>query len=59
MVHSHTHTEAVPSATDVQQAPDPDWHYIIVSFRTGVPALRSYRIIDGSVSEESVGLAAD
>ena len=59
VVHSHTHTEAVPSATDVQQAPDPDWHYIIVSFRTGVPALRSYRIIDGSVSEESVGLAAD
>lgn len=59
VVHSHTHTEALPSATDVQQAPDPDWHYLIVSFRTGVPALRSYRIIDGSFSEESVGLAAD
>lgn len=59
VVHSHTHTEPFPSATDVMQAPDPDWHYIIVSFRTGVPALRSYRIVDGSVSEESVGLAAD
>ena len=59
VVHSHTHTEPFPSPTDVQQAPDPAWHYIIVSFRTGVPALRSYRIIDGSVSEEPVELAAD
>ena len=59
VVHSHTHTEPYPSPTDVQQAPDPAWHYIIVSFRTGVPALRSYRIIDGSISEEAVSLAGD
>lgn len=57
VVHSHTHTEAYPSPTDVDQAPDPAWHYIIVSFRTGVPALRSYRIVDGSIAEEEVLLA--
>jgi proteasome lid subunit RPN8/RPN11 len=59
VVHSHTHTEPYPSPTDVQQAPDPAWHYVIVSFRTGVPALRSYRIVDGSISEEAVTVAGD
>nr|WP_283250973.1 M67 family metallopeptidase [Rhabdothermincola salaria] len=54
VVHSHTHTEPYPSPTDVAQAPDPAWHYVIVSFRTGVAALRSYRIVDGSVQEEPV-----
>jgi len=59
VVHSHTHTEPHPSPTDVAAAPDPAWHYIIVSFRTGVPALRSYRIIDGSISEEAVAVTGD
>ncbi len=59
VVHSHTHTEPYPSLTDVQQAPDPAWHYIIVSFRSGAPALRSYRIIEGSISEEAVSVAQD
>jgi proteasome lid subunit RPN8/RPN11 len=54
VVHSHTHTEAYPSPTDVAQAPDPTWHYVIVSFRTGGPALRSYRIRDGEIEEEPV-----
>ena len=31
VMHSHTHTEAYPSPTDVAQAPDPAWHYVIVS----------------------------
>lgn len=52
--HSHTHTDAYPSPTDVAQAPDPAWHYVIVSLRHDVPSLRSYRIVDGSVSEEPV-----
>jgi proteasome lid subunit RPN8/RPN11 len=56
VVHSHTHTEPYPSPTDVAQAPDPSWHYVIVSFRSGVPALRSYRIADGSVVEEPVAV---
>ena len=55
VVHSHTHTEAYPSPTDVAQAPDPGWHYVIVSMRHEAPVLRSYRIVDGEISEEPVG----
>ncbi len=56
VMHSHTHTEAYPSPTDVAQAPDPDWHYVIVSLRPPEPVLRSYRIVDGTVTEESVAV---
>jgi proteasome lid subunit RPN8/RPN11 len=35
--HSHTHTDAYPSPTDVAQAPDPDWHYVLVSLRDTHP----------------------
>lgn len=55
--HSHTHTDAYPSPTDVAQAPDPDWHYVLVSLRDTEPMVRSYRIVDGAVSEEPVVLA--
>jgi [CysO sulfur-carrier protein]-S-L-cysteine hydrolase len=54
--HSHTHTEAYPSPTDVAQAPDPDWHYVLVSLRDIVPVVRSYRIVDGTITEEPVTL---
>lgn len=57
VMHSHTHTEAYPSPTDVDQAPDPGWHYVIVSLKRDEPVLRSYRIVDGSIAEEPVGLA--
>lgn len=56
VVHSHTHTEPYPSPTDVAQAPDPTWHYVIVSFRQGPPVLRSYCIVDGEIAEEPVSL---
>ena len=56
--HSHTRTEAYPSPTDVNQAPDPSWHYVIVSLRNGAPSLRSYRIVDGNISEEPVVVSA-
>jgi len=52
--HSHTHTDAYPSPTDVAQAPDPGWHYLIVSLREAEPMVRSYRIVDGTVTEEPV-----
>ena len=52
--HSHTHTDAYPSATDIDQAPDPGWHYVVVSLRDTHPVVRSYRIADGRVDEESV-----
>ncbi len=54
--HSHTHTDAYPSPTDVAQAPDPGWHYVIVSLRADQPVVRSYRIVDGAIEEESVVL---
>ena len=55
--HSHTHTEAYPSPTDVAQAPDPAWHYVLVSLRYADPMVRSFRIVDGTVEEEPVDVA--
>lgn len=52
--HSHTHTDPYPSPTDVTQAPDPSWHYVLVSLRDELPSLRSYQIIDGQIIEEPV-----
>jgi [CysO sulfur-carrier protein]-S-L-cysteine hydrolase len=57
VVHSHTHTEPYPSPTDIAQAPDPGWHYVIVSLKREVPAVRSWRIVDGRVTEVAVVLA--
>ena len=56
VVHSHTHSEPYPSPTDVAQAPDPSWHYVIVSLKRDAPELRSYRIVDGQITEEPVDL---
>lgn len=52
--HSHTHTDAYPSPTDVAQAPDPAWHYVLVSLRGEVPSTRSYRIVEHAIEEEPV-----
>jgi proteasome lid subunit RPN8/RPN11 len=56
VMHSHTHTEPYPSPTDVAQAPDPTWHYVIVSLKREAPEARSYRLVDGAISEERVGV---
>ena len=52
--HSHTHSEAYPSPTDVAQAPDPTWHYVLISLRDADTVMRSYRILEGEISEEPV-----
>ena len=52
--HSHTATEAYPSRTDVSLASEPDAHYVLVS--TVDDSLRSFRIVDGAVTEEPVTL---
>ncbi len=53
--HSHTGTEAYPSRTDVALAAEPDAHYVLVSTRHADDhELRSYRIVDGVVTEEPV-----
>ena len=54
VMHSHTHTEAYPSPTDVARAVDPNWHYVIVSLRDEAPVLHSYRIQDDTIAEEVV-----
>ena len=55
--HSHTATEAYPSRTDVSLASEPGAHYVLVSTRKEDSAeFRSFRIIDGEVSEEEVSI---
>lgn len=54
--HSHTHTEAWPSATDIRQAMEPNWLYVIVSLKDGDPVLRAFRITDGNIGEVAVVL---
>lgn len=58
VMHSHTHTVAYPSSTDVAGAINslipPSWHWVIVSLGSGYPELRSFLIFDGAVEEESV-----
>jgi len=52
VMHSHTHTDAFPSPTDIDRAPDPAWHYVIVSLREPEPVLRSFRIVGDAHKEE-------
>jgi proteasome lid subunit RPN8/RPN11 len=54
--HSHTHTDAYPSPTDVDQAMEPGWIYVIVSLRDGAPVLRAFRIRGGEIAEVQVVL---
>ena len=59
--HSHTETEAYPSRTDIAYAGEPGAHYVLVSTREEIaPAteFRSYRIVDGVVTEEEVVITA-
>ena len=59
--HSHTATEAYPSRTDIGLAGEPGAHYVLVSTREhgnndGPVEFRSYRIVDGEVTEEEVAV---
>jgi proteasome lid subunit RPN8/RPN11 len=61
--HSHTATEAYPSRTDINLAGEPGAHYVLVSTRDGADQggpveFRSYRIVDGEVTEEEVRVVA-
>lgn len=60
--HSHTHTEAFPSRTDIAYASEPGAHYVLVSTREtgnneGPYEFRSFRIVDGVVTEEDVQIS--
>jgi proteasome lid subunit RPN8/RPN11 len=61
IVHSHTHTPAVPSPTDIGLAFYPDALYVLVSLsdtdadaETGAPGIRAWRIVNGEVNEVQV-----
>ena len=57
--HSHTATEAYPSQTDIALAQEPGAHYVLVSTREPDHTdVRSYRIVDGEVTEEEVSVVA-
>ena len=58
IVHSHTHTAAEPSPTDIGLAFYPDALYVLVTLSddgadpaTGVPEVRAWRIVDGVTHE--------
>ena len=55
--HSHTHSDPYPSPTDVAQAPDPAWHYVLVGLGGAVATLHSYRIVEGAIDEEPVTIS--
>ncbi len=57
--HSHTATEAYPSRTDISFASEPNAHYVLVSTADQDSIqFRSYRILDGVVTEEPVEVVA-
>ena len=61
--HSHTATEAYPSRTDIGLAMEPNAHYVLVSTREhgnseGPVEFRSYKIVNGEVTEEEVSVVA-
>lgn len=56
--HSHTHTEAYPSKTDVELAFFPEALYFIVSVeKPEVPVIRAFWIANGAIKEEKVVVA--
>jgi proteasome lid subunit RPN8/RPN11 len=58
--HSHTATEAYPSRTDISYASEPGAHYVVVSTREpDRTEFRSFRIVDGEVSEEEVRITGE
>lgn len=62
IVHSHTHTPAVPSPTDIGLAFYPEALYVLISLNaddadpgTGEPGVRAWRIVDAEVTEVALG----
>lgn len=53
--HSHTHSEAYPSETDIKLAFYPDSRYLLLSVADrDQPVLRSFFIREGTVEEEEM-----
>jgi proteasome lid subunit RPN8/RPN11 len=55
IVHSHTHTEAYPSPTDLAQADNPAYPaWVIVSLRPPAPSVRAFRMEGDELVEEPI-----
>ena len=55
--HSHLESEAYPSAHDVELAYYPETSYVIVSIKDkDNPTIRSFKIVEGKISEEEVNI---
>jgi proteasome lid subunit RPN8/RPN11 len=53
--HSHTHSEAYPSETDVRLAFYPDTRYLLLGLADRTePVMRSFSIVDGEVTEQEL-----
>ena len=63
VMHSHTHTTAYPSPTDVADAarfdPFGAWILVIVSLKHSDSVLRAYWILDGNITEVRVEVLAE
>jgi proteasome lid subunit RPN8/RPN11 len=66
IVHSHTHSPAVPSPTDIGLAFYPDALFLLVSLSddetdpaTGAPSLRAWRIVDRQIFEVEIEAKAE
>lgn len=52
--HSHVNAPAYPSPTDVADAAEPDWLWVVMGPMRESPELRAYRIRDGEIAEEEL-----
>lgn len=52
--HSHIDSAAYPSKRDVELAFYPESSYLIISLSDNTPTARSFKISDGSISEEEL-----
>lgn len=58
--HSHPHSQAYPSGKDVELAYAPDVSFVIVSLQDeDSPSIRSFKIIDGKITEEDLRITGD
>lgn len=56
MYHSHTHTEAYPSPTDIKLAFWPESIYFIISLAPPFPTARAFTIVEGKITEITVSV---
>jgi proteasome lid subunit RPN8/RPN11 len=49
--HSHPHSRAYPSATDLAEAAYPECVHLIVGFVQGEPEVRLFKYVDGTATE--------